>query len=65
MQKRGWGGGLLLEHELWEVPANYGNMVKYYHRIPADEAEREFLEFVKARDGWEEFAHTFDLSELS
>lgn len=59
-----WGPGVLVEHALWEVPANYGNLVKYYYRISADEAEREFIEFVRSRDGWEEFACTFDLSDL-
>lgn len=62
--KSKWGGGLFLEHGLSEVPESYGNTVKFYRRIPAAQAEQEFLEFVKSRDSGEEFIDDYDLRYL-
>lgn len=62
--KSKWGTGLFWEHELLEVPESYGNKIRIYREIPAVEAERIFLEFVKSQDGWEEFAEKFDLSDV-
>jgi len=62
--KSKWGGGLFLEHGLWEVPESYGNTVRFYHAIPAHGAEQAFLEFVKSRDGFDEFVEAWDLTDL-
>lgn len=62
--KSKWGGGLFLEHGLWEVPESYGNTVSFCQRIPTTAAERVFLQFVKSRDGVEEFVDTYDLKDL-
>ncbi len=40
--KSKWGGGLFLEHGLWEVPESYGNTVRFYRAIPANNAEQAF-----------------------
>jgi len=62
--KSKWGGGLFLEHELWEVPDSYGNAVRFCKRIPTTAAECAFLQFVKSQDGSEEFVDRFDLKDL-
>ncbi len=62
--KSKWGGGLFLEHGLWEVPGSYGNTVRFYRAIPADSAEQAFLEFAKSRDGFREFVAEWHLADL-
>ena len=62
--KSKWGGGLFLEHGLWEVPEDYGNTLSFCQRIPTTSAERVFLRFVKSRDGFEEFVDKYDLRDL-
>ena len=62
--KSKWGGGLFLGHGLWEVPESYGNTVRFYQRILTAAAERLFLQFVKSRDGFEEFVDKHDLTDL-
>lgn len=62
--KSKWGGGLFLEHGLWEVPESYGNTVRFYRAIPADKAEQAFLEFARSRDDFDEFVAAFDLKDL-
>ena len=62
--KSKWGGGLFLEHGLWEVPERYGNTVRFYRSIRAGQAEQTFLEFVKSRDGGEEFIDDYHLRDL-
>ena len=60
--KSKWGETkLFLEHGLWEVPERYGNTVTFYRSICAGQAEKIFLEFVKSRDGWEEFIDDYGL----
>ena len=62
--KSKWGGGLFLEHGLWEVPESYGNTVRFYQKIPATEAEKMILEFVESRDGSEDFVRDYNLIDL-
>lgn len=62
--KSKWGGGLFLEHGLWEVPESYGNTVRFYRGIPAQKAEQAFLEFAGSRDGFDEFVQRHDLRDL-
>ena len=62
--KSKWGGGLFLEHGLWEVPERYGNTVTFYRSIRAGQAEQTFLKFVKSRDGGEEFINDYQLRDL-
>jgi len=68
--KSKWGGTLLfLEHELSEVPEHYGKTVNFYRRIPDEQAEQVFLEFVKSHDRFKEFYKRsadvdLDLSDL-
>ena len=40
-----WGQGHLYEHELFEVPMSFGNNVKYYRRLPCDDAIALFLRY--------------------
>ena len=67
--KSKWGGGLFLEHGILEVPENYGNTVNFYRRIPCEQAEKVFLQFVKSHDRFQEFCKesadvSLDLSDL-
>ncbi len=62
--KSKWGGGLFLEHGLWEVPESYGNTVRFYQKIPATEAEKMILEFVESRDGSSDFVRDYNLIDL-
>ena len=62
--KSKWGGGLFLEHGLWEVPESYGNTVRFYRAVPADKAEKAFLEFVRSRDDFDGFVEAFNLKDL-
>ena len=60
-----WGGTkLFMEHGLWEVPESYGNTVTFFRSICAGQAEQTFLEFVKSRDGGEEFIDDYHLRDL-
>ena len=40
-----WGSGLLLEHEILEVPYSYGRMVRCYEPPNIDVIERLFLQY--------------------
>ena len=59
-----WGGGLFLEHGLWEVTESYGNTVKYYQGIVLDDSEKAFLEYSRSRPDFLEFVKTFELEDL-
>ena len=62
--KSKWGGGLFLEHGLWEVPESYGNTVKFFRVILTDKAEQAFLEFVRLQEGSDEFLELYDLKDI-
>ena len=63
--KSKWGGGgLLLEHRLYEVPESYGEVVRFYRTILTKEAEGAFLEFAKSREGFDEFVELYELRDL-
>ena len=62
--KSKWGGGLFLEHGLWEVPESYGNAVRFYRRLRAEKAEETFLEFGRSQDDFDDFVDAFDLKDL-
>lgn len=63
--KSKWGGGgLLLEHRLYEVPESYGEVVRFYRIILTEEAEWAFLEFAKSREGFDEFVELYELRDL-
>ncbi len=59
-----WGGGLFLEHGLWEVPENYGSQTKFYRALPGDMAENAFLQFVMTQEGSAEFIMRSGLGDL-
>jgi hypothetical protein len=57
-----WGRGLLWEHALHEIPAVYGDTVRFFCQIDANSAEALFLGYVNARGfdlerwpAWREF----------
>ena len=46
-----WGVGWLWEHEVFEVPAQYGDKVHFYRRVERGEAERLFVSYVRNQEG--------------
>lgn len=40
-----WGIGHLYEHDVYEVPAKYGQEIRYYHRLAPEASLEHFLEF--------------------
>ncbi len=42
-----WGVGHLYDHEIFEIPMSYGTEVKFYNRLPYEEAFGFFQEFVE------------------
>lgn len=48
-----WGVGWLWEHEVFEVPAQYGDKVHFYRRIEQREAEQLFVSYVARHEGTE------------
>ncbi len=44
-----WGKGLLLNHEINEVPAKYGNSLKYFRSIYLEDCINFFIDYAKAR----------------
>ncbi len=61
--KSEWGGGLFLEHGLWEVPESYGNVVRFYPRLHAEKAEEAFLEYCRSQDDFDDFVSAFDFKD--
>lgn len=47
--KSKWGKGLLLEHEIFEVPELYGNEVKFYTNIPFEDCIDAFISYAEER----------------
>ena len=55
-----WGVGHLWLHDLWEVPASYGDAKAFYRlRAPSDVSKR-FVDFARQREGTivDEVLHT-------
>ena len=44
-----WGKGLLLEHEVFEVPAVYGENVRYFRSLCLDDCEDAFVAYAKTK----------------
>jgi len=44
-----WGALGLFEHDLFDVPLNYGNSVKYFERISFDVAIKHFYEYAESQ----------------
>ncbi len=42
-----WGKGHLYDHEIFEVPMSYGAEVRFYNRLPYEEAFDLFKQFVE------------------
>ncbi len=42
-----WGTGHLYMHAVFEVPAKYGDTIRYYRSLPNEEVLRHFLEYDK------------------
>jgi len=61
--KSKWGGGLFLEHGLWEVPESYGNTARFFRSIPAVKAERAFQKFVESQNDFKEFIKSCELED--
>ena len=43
-----WGKGLLLEHEIHEAPAIYGNEVKFFKKLSLDNCINTFIEYAES-----------------
>ncbi|MBW1888574.1 MAG: hypothetical protein JRI52_09540, partial [Deltaproteobacteria bacterium] len=43
-----WGKGLLLEHEIYEAPAIYGNEVKFFKNLFSDNCINTFIEYAES-----------------
>ena len=53
-----WGQLGLFEHDLFEVPSDYGRIVRYFKRVPFAEAIEVLHVFAKETDSeFEEHAH--------
>lgn len=48
-----WGVGWLWEHKVFEVPAQYGDKVRFYRRVEQREAEQLFVSYVRSQEGTE------------
>jgi len=48
-----WGKGLILEHEIDEVPELYGNEVKYYKSISSEDLIDLFISYAEEEHGIE------------
>lgn len=48
-----WGTGYLWEHDLSEVPAKYGHVIKFYRAIPPVVADEAFVAYARQRQGTE------------
>ncbi len=46
-----WGTGHLWKHRVFEVPARYGDCVRFYRPIPKHAAEDAFVAYARAREG--------------
>jgi len=44
-----WGRGLLWDHQIGEVPINYGDVVQFYRRMGTYEAEAAFISYLASR----------------
>lgn len=44
-----WGTVALYEHDLLEVPLNYGSMVRYFENLPYEQAIELFYDFAEAK----------------
>jgi hypothetical protein len=40
-----WGGGLLVDHEILDAPANYGSQVRCFTPITTEIAEAQFVKY--------------------
>lgn len=45
-----WGVGHLFDHELFEVPMSYGSEVRFYKRLPFEDAYDLFTQFATEND---------------
>ena len=46
-----WGRGHIWIHGICEVPAGYGNQVKYYNRLEKTTCIEAFCEWIKEKEG--------------
>ncbi len=53
-----WGQGHLYVHHLWEVPARYGNTVRFFQKLGPEPYLPQFANFLRESTGWAEFAAT-------
>jgi hypothetical protein len=44
-----WGRGGLFQHDIFEVPASYGTNVKYFRRVPLEQALEYFKSYAKEK----------------
>lgn len=44
-----WGKGHLFEHDLFAVPESYGRTVKYFRKIPFEDALKSFKQFAREK----------------
>jgi len=50
-----WGSGHLWEHELWEVPASYGDDVQFFERPDPREVFAAFKSWLPTQPGYSDF----------
>lgn len=48
-----WGIGWVWEHEVFEVPMQYGDKVRFYSRVEQQEVEQLFVSYVRSQEGVE------------
>lgn len=44
-----WGKGGLFQHNIFEIPASYGSTVRFFRRIPSEEALQHFKQYAKEK----------------
>ena len=60
-----WGGGLLLDHDIWEVPQSYGQTVRFFKGVSPSQAERAFVDFLHSNEDFAEFAKRWHLKDVN
>ena len=62
-----WGEGHIYKHGFMEVPASYGDTIRFYQRVPSDLATMRFIEYVRQHPDYEAIREIFEdkLANLS
>lgn len=62
-----WGKGHIYKHGFLEVPASYGDTIRFYRRVPSDLATMRLIEYVRRHPDYEAIREIFEdkLANLS